>query len=217
MPYAIMRSKKLSTMGSIAAALQHAYRERVTANADPERTSDNEHLASRTTDEAMGQLRALLPRKRRKDAVLAIEYVMSASPEWWVKATPAQQADWRTRTVDWLATKYGCDRIITATMHRDELTPHLSAFVVPLTRDGRLSAKEFIGGRDKMSRDQGSYAEAVRSLGLERGIEGSRAKHQRVRTHYGALQVAAEMQAPAFTIEELKPRKLKRRQWLSAF
>lgn len=209
MPYAIMRCKKLKTMGSIACALQHAYRERVTPNADPERTPDNEHLASCCTSEAMGQLRALLPEKRRRDAVLAVEYMLGASPEWWASATPAQQADWTRRSVGWLAAKYGHDRIITATMHRDERTPHLSAFVVPLTRDGRLSAKEFIGGPDKMSRDQGSYAEAVKSLGLERGIEGSRATHQRVKTHYGALQVAADMQAPAFTVDELKPRKLK--------
>ncbi|WP_305828484.1 plasmid recombination protein [Pseudomonas aeruginosa] len=66
--------------------------------------------------------------------------------------------------------------------------PHLSAFVVPLTQDGRLSAKEFIGGRDKMRADQTSFAEAVRDLGLERGIEGSRATHQRVQSYYGAIE-----------------------------
>ncbi|WP_251033333.1 plasmid recombination protein, partial [Escherichia coli] len=40
--------------------------------------------------------------------------------------------------------KYGKDRVVAAVVHRDEATPHLSAFVVPLTQDGRLSAKEFI-------------------------------------------------------------------------
>ncbi|MDR8284580.1 plasmid recombination enzyme, partial [Acinetobacter baumannii] len=80
------------------------------------------------------------------------------------------------------------DRIVTASIHRDEATPHLSAFVVPLTQDGRLSAKEFIGGRDKMRADQTSFAEAVRALGLERGIEGSRATHQRVQSYYGAIE-----------------------------
>ncbi len=38
--YAIMRCKKLATMGSVAAALQHCYRERETPNADAERTPD---------------------------------------------------------------------------------------------------------------------------------------------------------------------------------
>ncbi|MES9125717.1 plasmid recombination protein, partial [Cutibacterium acnes] len=79
--YAIMRCKKLSGMGSVAAALQHCYRERETPNADAERTPDNEHRAATSTDAAMGRLRELLPEKRRKDAVLAVEYVMTASPE----------------------------------------------------------------------------------------------------------------------------------------
>ncbi|HFJ0885109.1 TPA: MobV family relaxase [Shigella sonnei] len=186
--YAIMRCKKLSGMGSVAAALQHCYRERETPNADAERTPDNEHRAASSTNEAMGRLRELLPEKRRKDAVLAVEYVMTASPEWWAKATPQQQAAFFDQAQGWLAAKYGADRIITASIHRDEATPHLSAFVVPLTQDGRLSAKEFIGGRDKMRADQTSFAEAVRDLGLERGIEGSRATHQRVRSYYGAIE-----------------------------
>ncbi|MFW8532624.1 plasmid recombination enzyme, partial [Klebsiella pneumoniae] len=35
---------------------------------------------------------------------------------------------------------------------------------------------------------QTSFAEAVRDLGLERGIEGSRATHQRVQSYYGAIE-----------------------------
>jgi len=186
--YAIMRCKKLSGMGSVAAALKHCYRERETPNADAERTPDNEHRAARSTDEAMGRLRKLLPEKRRKDAVLAVEYVMTASPEWWKSASQEQQAAFFDRAHKWLADKYGADRIITASIHRDETTPHLSAFVVPLTQDGRLSAKEFIGGRDKMRADQTSFAEAVRDLGLERGIEGSKARHTRIRAFYEALE-----------------------------
>ncbi|WP_223952241.1 plasmid recombination protein, partial [Aeromonas hydrophila] len=72
-------------------------------------------------------------------------------------------------------------------IHLDEKTPHMSAFVVPLTKDGRLSAKEFIGNRTKMSNDQSSYAEAVKHLGLVRGIEGSKATHKRIKAHYNAL------------------------------
>ncbi|MXR83826.1 plasmid recombination enzyme, partial [Enterobacter hormaechei] len=82
---------------------------------------------------------------------------------------------------------YGKDRVVAAVIHRDEATPHLSAFVVPLTQDGRLSAKEFIGGRSKMRDDQSTYAEYVKKLGLERGIEGSRATHQTVQHYYESL------------------------------
>ena len=192
MAYAIMRAEKLSNMGAVAASMQHCYRERETRNADPKRTPDNQHLVAKNTDEAMGKLRALLPEKRRKDAVLAVEYVMSASPEWFVTATPEQEKALFQQSLQWLADKYGADRIITASIHRDETTPHLSAFVVPLTQDKRLSAKEFIGSRDKMRADQTSYAACVANLGLERGIEGSMANHQRIQQHYAAVQRGVE-------------------------
>ncbi|WP_425307124.1 plasmid recombination protein, partial [Escherichia coli] len=51
-------------------------------------------------------------------------------------------------------------------VHRDEATPHLSAFVVPLTQDGRLSAKEFIGGGAKKGGDQSTHAGSVKKMGL---------------------------------------------------
>lgn len=207
MAYAIMRAKKLANMGSVAASMQHCYRERETHNADQERTPDNQHLGAKSTDEAMGKLRALLPEKRRKDAVLAVEYVMTASPEWFAKATPEQEKTFFQRSLQWLADKYGVDRIITASIHRDEATPHLSAFVVPLTQDKRLSAKEFIGSRDKMRADQTSYAGCVADLGLERGIEGSKATHQTIQQHYAAIQQGVKTHASIST-KALEPRVL---------
>ena len=59
---------------------QARLQERETPNADASRTPDNDHWAAKSTDEAMGRLRELLPEKRRKDAVLAVEYVLTASP-----------------------------------------------------------------------------------------------------------------------------------------
>ena len=206
--YAIMRCKKLSGMGSVAASLKHAYRERETPNADISRTPDNEHRAAKSTNQAMGRMRELLPEKRRKDAVLAVEYVMTASPEWWAKAGADQQDAFFDQAHKWLAQKYGADRIITATVHRDESTPHLSAFVVPLTQDGRLSAKEFVGNRKQMQQDQTTFAEAVKDLGLARGIEGSRAKHQTVKAYYAALE--RQPSHTTITPEALEPQVLQK-------
>ncbi|HHD2058789.1 TPA: MobV family relaxase [Klebsiella pneumoniae] len=207
--YAIMRCKKLTGMGSVASALQHCYRERETPNADAERTPENHCSVSQSADEAMGKLRELLPEKRRKDAVLAVEYVMTASPEWWNEATPRQQAEFFARSEQWLENKYGKDRVVAAVVHRDEATPHLSAFVVPLTKDGRLSAKEFIGGRAKMRNDQTTYAESVKMLGLERGIEGSRATHQTVQHYYESLNRGVRNQV-SISPEALEPRVLRK-------
>ncbi|EAQ0627392.1 plasmid recombination enzyme [Salmonella enterica] len=209
MAFAIMRAKKLNGMGAVAASLQHCYRDRDTPNADAERTADNDHRAAQSTDEAMGKLRELLPEKRRKDAVLAVEYVMTASPEWWTKATSEQQADFFDQAHKWLADKYGADRIITATVHKDETSPHLSAFVVPLTQDGRLSAKDFIGNRAKMTADQTSFAKAVQHLGLERGIERSKATHTSIKQHYAAIERGTKGEV-TITPEAVQPRVLKK-------
>jgi len=207
--YAIMRCKKLTGMGSVASALQHCYRERETPNADADRTPENHCSVSQSADEAMGKLRELLPEKRRKDAVLAVEYVMTASPEWWNEATPRQQAEFFARSEQWLENKYGKDRVVAAVVHRDEATPHLSAFVVPLTQDGRLSAKEFIGGRSRMRDDQSTYAESVKKLGLERGIEGSRATHQTVQHYYESINRGTRSQV-SISPEALEPRVLRK-------
>lgn len=204
-----MRCKKLAALGSVAASMQHCYRERETHNADEKRTPDNQHLAAKSTDEAMGKLRALLPEKRRKDAVLAVEYVMTASPEWFVQTTPEQEKAFFQRSLQWLADKYGADRIVTASIHRDETTPHLSAFVVPLTQDKRLSAKEFIGSREKMRADQSSYAACVADLGLERGIEGSKATHQTIQQHYAAVERGVKPLA-VITPKAVEPRVLRK-------
>ncbi|EFI8498734.1 plasmid recombination enzyme [Escherichia coli] len=209
MAYAIMRAKKLASMGSVAASLQHCYRERETHNADQERTSSNQHLVAKGTDEAMGKLRDLLPEKRRKDAVLAVEYVMTASPEWFAQATPEQEKAFFQLSLQWLADKYGADRIVTASIHRDEATPHLSAFVVPLTQDKRLSAKEFIGSRDKMRADQSAYAACVANLGLERGIEGSKATHQSIQQYYAAIRSGVQSLA-TITPNAVEPRVLRK-------
>lgn len=190
MAFAIMRCKKLKTFGGVAASLQHNYRERETPNADPTLTHLNQHMYSTSTVEAMNKLRDRLPEKRRKDATLAVEYLFTASPEWWGKADAKQQAEFFQRSHQWLADKYGEHNIIAATIQRDETSPHLSAFVVPITADGRLTAKAFIGSRKLLSTDQTTFAAKVQSLGLERGIEGSKAKHTTIREYYA--RVAAE-------------------------
>lgn len=201
MSFAIMRCKKLKGMGSVASSLQHHFRERETANADPTRTPENGYWVGKTTDETMGLLRERLPEKHRKDAVLAVEYMMTASPDWWEKANKQQQIEFVKKSGEWLIEKYGKDNVIAFGVHHDEKTPHVSAFVVPRTADGRLSAKEFIGNREKMSADQTSYAAKVQDLGLERGIEGSKAKHVTIQQYYARVN-AATPPAPRVDVPE---------------
>jgi hypothetical protein len=62
--------------------------------------------------------------------------------------------------------------VVAVSIHRDETTPHLIAYVVPLDEaTGKLNAKKWLGGRAKMSQMQSDFANQVKSLGLERGLK----------------------------------------------
>lgn len=204
MAFAIMRCAKKSSMGAVARSLKHCFRELPTPNADPSRTGENKSAFAKSTTEAIGKMRELLPEKRRKDAVIAVEYLMTASPEWWKSATTEQQEKFFNRCVAWLGDKYGRENILVATIHRDETSPHLSAYVVPLTADKRLSAKEFIGNKTKMSEDQTTFADRMKDLGLQRGIKGSKAKHQTIREYYALANSALTPKTPEIDVPEPK-------------
>ena len=77
---AILRVAKIKTMSSLAARGKHTFRERETPNADAERTPLNQLAGAQTTDELMQRVADLLPAKRRKDAVIGLEYLITASP-----------------------------------------------------------------------------------------------------------------------------------------
>ena len=68
--------------------------------------------------------------------------------------------------------------------HLDEKTPHIHATIVPLTPDGRLSAKEIVGNNKKLAELQDRYATAMQSFGLERGERGSKVTHRTTQEYY---------------------------------
>ena len=210
--YAIMRCEKVKSMGQLSRTLKHNFREQDTPNADPERTDQNEHDGAERSTQTMGAVRERLPEKRRKDAVIAVEYLMTASPEWMKRSSEAEQKAFFDQSKKWLEQKYGKENVVLTSIHRDETTPHMAAWVTPITKDGRLCAKDFIGGPAKLRKDQTDYHKAVANLGLSRGIEGSKATHERIQTFYKALQPetfeqhAKRFKRPDISSNDLKPR-----------
>lgn len=184
MSFAILRIQKLKTFGDIGGSLSHNYRNRETLNADSERTCLNEHDLD-TNEKCMAAIRDRIPEKRRKDAVLCIEHLVTASPDWDGWGTDKEEMFFK-QSVKWLQKKYGEANVISTTIHRDETTPHLVAYVVPLDEEtGRLNAKKFVGGsRHTLTQMQTDFAQGVKSLGLERGIQGSQAKHISIKDYY---------------------------------
>lgn len=200
MYYAILRTAKLKTMGNIGGSLAHNYRTIETPNADPNRTPKNHHTVA--TPEAVKQaIQNQLPKKRRADAVLCIEYLITASPEWdgWGND---KEAEFFKRSSQWLSDKHGAENIAGLSIHRDISTPQLVAYVVPIDQKGRLNCKEFLGGRAKLSQMQTDFANTVTDLGLARGKEGSKAKHTSIKAYYHDINHARDF---SITAEPPKP------------
>lgn len=107
--------------------------------------------------------------KPRSNSVLALDTIYTASPEFFQGKTNQQNDDFFKDCLQFHENHFG--HIISAVIHYDETTPHLHIISVPLTEDGRLSARDVIGNRAKMSKTQDAFFEQVgRGYGLERGI-----------------------------------------------
>jgi hypothetical protein len=210
MNYAILRTQKLKHLASVRRSLKHAFREQDTPNADAELTPQNIHIGANSADEGMSKVAALLPEKRRSDAVLAIEYLITASPEVMHGKSREQQDAYFADSLNWLKARHGAENVVYAGIHHDETTPHMYAYVVPIdATTGRLNAKKWLGGAKALSQMQTEFAANVGlKHGLERGIEGSKAKHQTVRQFYS--QIEKPVKEVRIGAEYLKPRVLKK-------
>ena len=182
----ILRTEKLKTIGNIASSLSHNYRTRPTPNADPSRTVNNQHDL-KTAGQVLDGIKNRLPEKTRSNAVLCVEYLITMSPDWSGLGTE-KEADFFKKSVEWLKQKHGAENVISTSIHRDETTPHLVAYVVPIDSQGKLNAREFLGGRAKLSKMQTDFHNEVKHLGLERGLEGSKAEHTTIREFYAEIQ-----------------------------
>lgn len=130
--YGIVRTKKLSNFGSIKASAEHTYRERLTKNADPERTGLNYGIGPRSAQGVMDAVKKRLEAvKVSSDSVLCVEYFVGASPEFF-KEKPAQIEKFFADSLREIQRKHGKKNVIAGDIQLDELTPHLVVYVVPI-------------------------------------------------------------------------------------
>lgn len=107
--------------------------------------------------------------KTRANSVLALDTLYTASSEFFQGKTNGENDTFFRDCLKFHERYFG--HIISAVIHYDETTPHLHVISVPLTQDGRLSARDVIGNKAKMSKAQDEFFEQVgKGYGLERGI-----------------------------------------------
>jgi hypothetical protein len=193
MAYAIARMAKQKG-GSVGSSSLHNGRQRETPNADPEREKDNRVLVGgdRPTPELVRQVIDEHGGKFRDNSVEAVEVLLTASHEWWLddddRIDPKKVDQFCEAAREWLLDKKTGGVCVKAVLHLDERTPHIHAHKVPIDPKGRLNCKHYFGTKDHFRRWQSSFAEKVKHLGLERGVEGSRARHQDIKQFYASIE-----------------------------
>ena len=118
--------------------------------------------------------------------------------------------DWCNDSLKWIRETYGEQNLVSAVLHMDEKTPHIHATVIPIVtgerrkagqeeqngkkkyrkknpQDVRLCADDVMA-RHRLKHYQDTYAQAMNKYGLQRGVDGSLAKHISTMQYYKQLE-----------------------------
>jgi hypothetical protein len=167
--------------------------------------NDND-LTSNLHQVALKKLRDHGIRSIATNAICGIELVLSVSNGFFnddimksfdieLNVNKHRLADWTNMTASWLRNMFG-DNLLQMQLHLDETTPHIHAVVLPLVekpiiqgtglRKGESVLKWRLCGSDVLRKSwyfhmQTEYSKAVEVLGLERGVQGSKAEYKDLR------------------------------------
>lgn len=181
--YAVVHMMKIKS-GAVGGIQSHNNREhepKTNPDVDMSRSEDNYDLIpcdnyKRSIKEKLSNL-VESSRAVRKDAVVVCNFIVTSDNKTMDALGADRQREFFQDSVKWFSDRYGADRVLNATVHMDETTPHLHIGVMPITQDGRLSAKA-IFTKTEMKAIQTEFARDVgEKYGLERGVEGSERTH----------------------------------------
>ena len=176
MSFAILRIQKEHNRAGVASRAAHNLRQHSAApRADAERSAKNKTIGAQTVPDVLAALDArlaALPKPPQKNAVMVVELMLAASPEWFTAG--GKPGRFASEALEWAYAKFGKENILTASLHRDEKTPHLQILLTPIVEKkgvAKLRASHYFDGPSKMRDLQTEFAAHVEKLGLRRGIE----------------------------------------------
>lgn len=189
--FAVLHVQKGSSSGGRGLGA-HIDRDFIPKNADQEKQHLNEHLIDSNVSMNKDIDRRLkeVGCKVRSNSVKSVNIILTGSHDRMkeIEKDPKLYRSWVNDNRQFVENEYGKENVVRFTVHRDERTPHIHCVIVPITQDGRLSAKEIVGNRNKLKKLQNDYAERMKKYKLHRGIEGSKAKHYEVSEYYARLK-----------------------------
>ena len=202
--YAVLRVDKITNLSDLASRSRHNLRQDKSPHTDP--TRKNVLFGLRTVSEITKKWKDTTEGlKIKSNSVLAVEYLITTSNEFWSVATSSQKKEWAERSYKFVQEKHGAENILSAALHLDEQTPHWHILLIPIDTKPRLdkktgklkefrglNASAFFDGSDMMSKLQDAYHAKVGDLGLDRGIKGSKALHTTVKAFQKGINRASK-------------------------
>ena len=220
--------------GSDSGTTAHIERFIIPKNADPTRTHLNRKLITypdgikdRTAAIQKRLEEAGLTRKIGNNQVRAIRINVSGTHEDMKRIEKEGRLDeWCADNMKYFADLFGKENIVAAHLHRDEETPHIHITLVPIVKGERKRKKreeqakkryrkkpantvrlcaDDIMTRLKLKSYQDSYAVVMAKYGLQRGIEGSKARHKSTTQYYRDTQrLADSLKAEVVDLQQQK-------------
>lgn len=186
MSYGIVRIQKM-TSSSVKGIEIHDRREKdgishTNKDIDWDRSKDNYDLHqaqnanfNQAVKNRIDQLQ--LPRAVRKDAIVMAQALVTSDHQFFENLSPEKTRQFFEDSYKFFCDRYGKENVISATVHMDERTPHMHLNFVPVTEDGRLSARELFARANLRDLQDRHHEQVSRAYGLDRGERGSKAKH----------------------------------------
>ena len=184
---------------------------------DPKRTNLNFHLVTperkyrAETEKQIAEAKC----RTRSDSVRVVEALITASPEFFEKKSPAQIRAFFEDALKFVQNHQSPETIISAVVHMDEKTPHMHLSFVPLTKDKRLSAKELLGNKKKLTGWQDSFWKHMvkKYPELERGESASLTGRTHIppRIYKEAARLGKQQQMLMALLSDINPLNAKKR------
>ena len=220
--------------GSDSGTTAHIERFIIPKNADPTRTHLNRKLIDypdgvkdRTAAIQHRLENAGLTRKIGNNQVQAIRIIVSGTHEDMERIErEGRLNEWCADNMKYFADLFGKENIVAAHLHRDEETPHIHITLVPIVKGERKRRKreeqakkryrkkptdiarlcaDDIMTRLKLKSYQDTYAIAMAKYGLQRGIDGSTARHKSTQQYYNETKKLADsLKAEVVDLQERK-------------
>ncbi|POR49793.1 plasmid recombination enzyme [Paraburkholderia eburnea] len=207
----ILRAEKVKTRTQITQAAEHNFRLRLQNNIDAGRSHLNQILVNtlgadiKKSSDLQEKLTAFyqgLGVKEKKDNVLMMEFIVSASPEFFENKSKEYVQKWADDQVEFMRKEFG-DQLKIAVLHLDEKTPHIHFMIsteIKSVKKYKNQKGEFFKETWSLKADRYNpeflvglhdrHAEWNKKYGLTRGVKGSMRKHTTLKEFYDRVEKA---------------------------